>query len=110
MDSNYELWMEFSCIPCFPHKHAIWDGGKALFPLFQQYKNHAASHVQVFMQFIQASNIVHEDIRMRFFLLSLHLENNLSVIWYEGFPLKKISSLNKFINVFNMDWDYGVNE
>ena len=90
MASNYELWMDtldFSCIPGFPHKYDIQDGGNALFPLFQQYKYHVATHVQKFMQFIWASNIVHEDIRMRLFLLSLHIEGNLSVRnWYEGFP------------------------
>ena len=112
MASNYEWWMDmldFSCIPGFPHKYAIRDGGKALFPLFQHYKNHATSHVQAFVQFIRESNIVHENIKMRLFLLSLHLEDNLSVRnWYEGFPRKIFSSLKKFINAFKLDWDYGI--
>ena len=37
MESNYELWMDildFSCIPGFPHKYAIQNDGKELFPLF----------------------------------------------------------------------------
>ena len=86
MASNYELWMdilEFSCIPGFPYKYAIQDGGKELFPLFQEYKYHAEMHVQEFMQFLQESNIIHEDIRMSLFLISLHLEDNLYVRnWY----------------------------
>ena len=114
MASNYEMWMDtldFLRILGFLHKYAIQDGGKALFPLFQQYKYQAATHVQAFMQFIRASNIVHEDIKMRLFLLSLHLEDNLSIKnWYEGFPRKSFSSLRQFIDAFSMDWDYGVEE
>ena len=114
MASDYELWMDildFSCIPCFPHKYGIQYGGKELFPLFQQYKYHATSHVQAFMQFIRASNILHEDIRIRLFMLSLHLEDSLSARnCYEGFPCRIFSSLRKFINAFIMDWDYGVKE
>ena len=114
MASNYELWMDildFSCIPGFPHKYAIQDNGKALFPLFQQYKYHATTHVKSFMQFFWASNIVHKDIKMRLFLLSLHLEDNLSVRnWYEGFPCKSFSSLTQFIDAFGVDWDYGIEE
>ena len=101
--------MDFSRIPGFPHKYAIQDGEKALFPLFQQYKYHAATNVQAFMQFIQASNIVHEDIRMRLFLLSLHIEDNLLVKnWYEGFPRNFFSSLRQFIDAFIMGWDFGI--
>ena len=103
------------CIGFFTHssisKYVIQDGGKALFPFFQQYKYHAATHVQAFMQFLRASYIVHEDIRMRLFLLSLHLEDNFSVKnWYEVFPRKIFSSLKKFIDAFSMDWDYGIKE
>ena len=48
---------------------------------------------------------------MRLFLLSLHLEDNLRVRnWYERFPRKIFSSLRQFINAFNMDWDYSVEE
>ena len=48
---------------------------------------------------------------MRLFLLSLHLEVNLSVKnWYEGFPCKSFSSLKQFIDAFNTDWDYSVEE
>ena len=112
MASNYKLWMDtldFSCILRFPHRYATQDGGKALFPLFQQYKCHATTHVQAFMQFFWASNIEHKDIRMRLFLLSLHLEDNLFVRnWYEGFPRKNISSLRNFINTFSMGWDYPI--
>ena len=44
-------------------------------------------------------------------MLSLHLEDNLSVRnWYESFPRRSFSSLRQFINAFNMDWDYGVEE
>ena len=114
MASNYELWMDIldlSGIPEFPHKYAIQECGKALFPLFQQYKYHATTHVQTFMQFIRSSNIIHKDIRMMLFLLSHHLEDNLSVRnWYEGFPRKNFSSLRKFIDAFSMDWDYDVEE
>ena len=63
------------------------------------------------MQFIRASNIVHEDIRLRLFLLSLHLGVNLFVRnWYEGFPCRSFSSLWQFIDAFSTDWDYGVEE
>ena len=92
MASNYELWMDildFSCIPGFPDKYAVQDSWKELFPLFQQHKYHATTHVQAFMQFLWESNIVHEDIILRLFILSLHLEDNLSVRnWYEGFLAK----------------------
>ena len=47
------------------------------------------SHVQAFMQLIQSRKIMHEDIILRLFLLSIYLEDNLSVKnWYEGFPRK----------------------
>ena len=94
MASTYELWInifDFFCIPRYPHKYVIENNGKPIFPLFQEYKYHAAIHVWAFMQFLQASNIIHEDIRMKLFLLSLHLEDNLTVEnWYERFPRKKI--------------------
>ena len=114
MASNYELWVDilvFFSIPGFPHKYAIQDGGNALFPLFEQYRYHVATYLQEFMQFIWESNIIHQDIRMRLFLLSLHLEDNLSVRnWYEGFPCKIFSSLRQFIDAFSVDWDYGIEE
>ena len=92
MASYYELWMDildFSCILGFPHKYFLRDGGKTLLLLFHQLKNHAMSHVQAFIQLIQSRKIVHEDISLRLFLLSLYLEDNLSVKnWYEGFPRK----------------------
>ena len=48
---------------------------------------------------------------MRLLLLSLHLEDNLSVRnWYEGFPRKSFSSLTQFIDAFGVDWDYGIEE
>ena len=54
---------------------------------------------------------MHEDITTRLFLLSLHLEVNLYVRnWYVGFPRKIFSSLRKFIDAFNTDWDYDVEE
>ena len=63
------------------------------------------------MQFIWASNIVYEDIRIGLFMLSLQLEENLSPRnCYEGFPCRIFSSLRKFINAFIMDWDYSVKE
>ena len=54
---------------------------------------------------------MHEDTMMRLFMLSLHLEDSLSFRnWYESFPRRIFSSLGKFINAFNVDWDYGVEE
>ena len=54
---------------------------------------------------------MHEDISVRLFMLSLHLEDNLAVKnWYEGFICRSFSSLRQFINAFNMDWDYGIEE
>ena len=54
---------------------------------------------------------MHEDTKMRLFVLSLHLEDNLSVRnWYEGFPCKRFSSLMQFINAFNTHWGYYVEE
>ena len=92
MASSYELWMvimDFSHILGYPHQYVINDDGKALFPLFHEYKYHAATHVWAFMQFLHVSNIIHEDNRMKLFLLSLHLEDNLAVMnWYEVFPRK----------------------
>ena len=54
---------------------------------------------------------MHEDIRIRLFPLSLHLEVNLYVRnWYEGLPCKIFSSLKQFIDAFSMDWDYSIEE
>ena len=54
---------------------------------------------------------MHEDIRIRLFPLSLHLEVNLSVRnWYEGLPCKIFSSLKQFIDSFSTDWDYSIEE
>ena len=104
-------YIGFSGILGFPHKYAIQDDGKEIFPLFQQYKYHAATHVWAFLQFLQASSIVHQDLIMNFFLLSLHLEENLTVRnWYEGFPHKHFSSFRQFIDAFSMDWDYDIEE
>ena len=48
---------------------------------------------------------------MRLFLLSLHLGDNLFVKnWYESSPCKSFSSLGQFIDAFNMDWDYSIEE
>ena len=90
MGSAYELQMDilgFSYIPEYPHQYVIKDDGKELFPLFHEYKYHAVTHIWAFMQFLQGSDIVHDDIKMKLFLLSLNLEDNLSVKnCYEGFP------------------------
>ena len=114
MASNYELWMDildFSCILGYPHQYVIEDEGNAIFPLFQQYKYDAATHVWAFLQFLQANNIVHEDLRMKFFLVSLHLEGNLTIRnWYEEFPHKSLYSLRQLVESFSMDWDYDIEE
>ena len=58
------------------------------------------------MQFLQESNIVHEDIKMNF-----NLEDNWSVRnWYEGFPRKFFSSLRQLIDAFSEDWYYDMDE
>ena len=41
MASSYELWMDildFSNISGYPHQYTIKENGKALFPLFHEYK------------------------------------------------------------------------
>ena len=87
MASSYELWMDildFSHIPGYPHQYTIEDDGKALFPLFHEYKYQATTHIWAFLQFLQGNNIIHEDIKMKLFFLSLNLQENLNVInWYE---------------------------
>ena len=41
--------------------------------------------------FYLGNNIIHEDIKMKLFMLSLNLEDNWDVRnWYEGFPHKKV--------------------
>ena len=48
MATNYESWidiLDFSCILGYPHQYVIDDDGKAIFPLFLQYKYDATTCV-----------------------------------------------------------------
>ena len=103
--------LDFSHIPGHPHQYVIKDDWKALFPLFHEYKYQAATHIWAFMQFLQGNNIIHEDIKMKFFLLSLNFKDNWNVKnLYEGFPHKNISSLRQLIDAFGEVWDRDMEE
>ena len=110
MNCGWTYWNSHS----FQVSHTITplnNYGNTSFSLFQQYQNHVVSHVQEFMRFIRESNTMHEDIRIRLFPLSLHLEVNLYVRnWYEGLPCKIFSYLKQFIDAFSTDWDYSIEE
>ena len=64
--------------------------------------------MKAFVQSIWASNNVHEDIRIRLFLLSLHLEDNLSVRnRFVGLDKGTISSFAELVETLCSNWDSG---
>ena len=68
--------LDFLCILGYPHQLDVENDGKVLFPKFHEYEYTSSAHLFVLRGFLVISNIIHEDVRMKLFELSLDLRNN----------------------------------
>ena len=90
--------LDFLHILGYPHQLDVEDDGRACFPMFCEYKYATSVHIWFFEEFLQAYNIIHEDLKMKLFVVFLDLSNNQDVkYWYKKFSPKGFPSFKHLI-------------
>ena len=101
--------LDLSGIPRYPNQFHGYDPNngdwKNKIPNFNQDKDLASWNAIWSMKAILDLKVVHEDIKMKIFMLSFDLTNDDVYEWYEGLPKKGVHSIEEFIKVFCERWD-----